>query len=371
MSSKLIKEIKSTHDDPEQPAEQAPEIDYTPMSPAEEQTFDESTNFGELLLQSLAEEIVKPIAEIKIYNIFKIYEVGPIKINSSTARSLLDQIDRKTLLKPQYKHIIPHLYKFVILMPSLAKIEFKHLETATTDPAIPIYKKANDGSSPSNAPAVMQRTRSKSSSSKSINELKSIHALCEPISNSFLKKKIQEMDKYLSAAMKKIEPYLIIKCIQTSLHGLSASNFGENFNITASSSELDITSVIESQVLNPVMEIFKCILIQEGTTLSSDQQRVFTTHQYVQSSADNHQFLLERESYKPDFVVLSSNSEKDTNPSVVHYIEVKKPNLFISSAGSIIDFEQDFIISDIFRQILSYCEKLKLDSFSLTDGVGF
>ncbi len=100
MSSRAIDQIKQVlnrSQGQELPEEtpKTPDLDFSPMQSVDEQKdFDTLSKDGELLLESLCKEIVKPLGDIKYYRIFKIEEGKPIRINGYTMKTLFNWIER-------------------------------------------------------------------------------------------------------------------------------------------------------------------------------------------------------------------------------------------------------------------------------------
>ncbi|ODQ61767.1 hypothetical protein WICANDRAFT_75965 [Wickerhamomyces anomalus NRRL Y-366-8] len=376
MSSNLIEEVKqeietnsaiATHHEQAQTQKQPQEIDYSPTTSKDEQeNLLRRTNFGILFLEALAKEIIKPIAEIQIQNIFKIDEAGPVKINQITVWLLCQSINVKNVLTPDYKHIIPHLYKLVLILPSLVLVEVNHLEAPSEDPAVEIPTSISEKSTA----ASMPRSRSTSSNSKKMRELKSIFPYAQDIPKSFFNKKLQQMEHYLNAAMKKIDPFTILVYIHESLSGLSNTSFGFKNNIKSSTPETKIADIFKQQFVDPVISIFEVVLIQNKKHIKAERERHFSTFYTIPSSDNSSEALDVSEHLFPDLVITSAfESGKDT---IEHILEFKRPSLFIyPRSGKLVEFERDIKLGAVLKQLIYYCYSLNIDSFSVTDGFGF
>ncbi|CAM9013286.1 unnamed protein product [Wickerhamomyces anomalus] len=350
MSSNLIEEVKqeietnsaiATHHEQAQTQKQPQEIDYSPTTSKDEQeNLLRRTNFGILFLEALAKEIIKPIAEIQIQNIFKIDEAGPVKINQITVWLLCQSINVKNVLTPDYKHIIPHLYKLVLILPSLVLVEVNHLEAPSEDPAVEIPTSISEKSTA----ASMPRSRSTSSNSKKMRELKSIFPYAQDISK-----------KYISE----------------SLSGLSNTSFGFKNNIKSSTPKTKIADIFKQQFVDPVISIFEVVLIQNKNHIKAKRERHYSTFYKIPSSDNTSEALEVSEHLFLDLVITSAFA--NGTDTIEHILETKRPSLSINpkSGENLLNSKETSKLGAVLKQLIYYCYTLNIDSFSVTDGFGF
>lgn len=369
MSSQVINEIKGdpnfkVSQGPEPaPAPETPAIDYSPMKDdSERKHFDEISNNGELLFESLIEEIVKPIADIQFFNIFKIKDVSPIRINSHTIKTVIKKITIN-LESEDYKDIVPHIYKFVLIMPPryLVKLDLGGASGAGSGIQSIMSTKliSSTGS--------MKQSTSKPSDSKALEGLKAVYPICEEIPKSFFDKKIKEFEKFTHEKMKKIPVGNLLRRIDDALSSMKADECGEDFILSSQSSEADIENIVLKQIVDPVLLILDLILRYPEETAPNIEAKPQKNVKKI--SNDDHE-LPKYENFRPDLTI-GSYDALSLIIQVDHVIEFKKPNLFLDAQGYVKDIQGNKKFGEIFRQPLYYCAKLQLDHSTLSDGFGF
>lgn len=263
MSSRAIDQIKQVLNSPqgqELPEETlgTPDLDFSPMQSVDEQKdFDTLSNDGKLLLESFCEEIVKPLIEIKYYNIFKVEEGKPIRINGYTMKTLFNWIERLRYSElKDYSYVIPHLYKLVMVLPSLFTVELDHsinppvLDDKTT---IPFLINSTTPTSPIQS-IPTKRKRSNSSDSTLAQDNKYVHTSYQDIPKGFFDSKTKELEGYMNDLMSTIPKYEILDTIGESLDLIRENSCGQGITIQPGEThECETENIVKMQIIDPIV----------------------------------------------------------------------------------------------------------------------
>ncbi len=411
MSSRAIDQIKQVLNSPqgqELPEEtlDTPDLDFSPMQSVDEQKdFDTFSKDGELLFESLCKEIVKPLGVIEYYNIFKVEEGKPIRINGYTMKTLFNWIERLRYSElKDYSYVIPHLYKLIMVLPPLFTVEFDHsinppaLDDQTTFPFL-----INSTTSTSSIQSIpTKRKRSNSSDSTLVQDNKKVHSIYQDIPKGFFDSKTKELEGYMNDLMSTIPKYEILDTIGESLDLIRENSCGQGITIQpGETNECEIENIVKMQIIDPIVEIFRLVLkyahsdgsnnpAQTRSTLTSKEQYHFETTTASSCDGENNdlskgfdnQHSFQRYIAIGEYGAAHNEvNDKSKVPAKAaklapsHYekasfvTEIKKPSL--SDTGSCIGLTSDRKFSNLIRQSLMFSCGLNFDTSSISDGISF
>ncbi|ODQ57558.1 hypothetical protein WICANDRAFT_80892 [Wickerhamomyces anomalus NRRL Y-366-8] len=406
MSSRAIDQIKQVLNSPqgqELPEETlgTPDLDFSPMQSVDEQKdFDTLSNDGELLLESLCKEIVKPQGVIEYYNIFKAEEGKPIRINSYTMKTLFNWIEMLRYKEfEHYSYVIPHLYKLIMVLPSLFTVELDHsinppvLDDKTT---IPFLINSTTPTSPIQS-IPTKRKRSNSSDSTLAQDNKYVHTSYQDIPKGFFDSKTKELEGYMNDLMSTIPKYEILDTIGESLDLIRENSCGQGIIIRPGEThECEIENIVKMQIIDPIVEIFRLVLkyahsddsnpartrpmltskgrshfetstASENNDLSKgfDNQHGFQRYIAISEYGAAHNEVTDKSKVPAN----TSRRAQNHCEKASFVTEIKKPSL--SETSSCMDLTSDGKFSDLIRQSLMFSCRLNLDTSSISDGISF
>lgn len=393
MSSQLIGEIElslreslESQITPNENLDDEITIDFSPfVDDREAEDYDRSSEEGRALFSSMTSEIIKPVNEIKFYRFFQIGEVTPVRINYYTYDLFINSIIAFSInpeMMSQYKSVIPHIYKILFVLPPLHTVlSIPGTAQSSEIGAVSVFDTLSISSSrsiPRN-----NRTASRSSESKTMVNIKSIHPITTDIPKSFVQKKTEDMERYISEMIKNIPDRIVIRCISDSLKNIKGGyKIGRQTNKTA------IKNLLRSQILDPITEFFEMIWDYDTTSnknaLECCGHFSFARMSKPEPSSDIS-LRSNVELITPDFSFINTtpstyprgynlylaDDENSQEPEVELVIDVERPFVFLDTIGKPIQFEKDMEISDIFRQSMKYCDFLGMDYGCITDGICF
>ncbi|CAM9024537.1 unnamed protein product [Wickerhamomyces anomalus] len=272
MSSQLIGEIElslreslESQITPNENLDDEITIDFSPfVDDREADDYDRSSEEGRVLFISMTSEIIKPVNEIKFYRFFQIGEVTPVRINYYTYDLLINFIIAFSMnpeMRSQYKSVIPHIYKILFVLPPL--------HTVLSIPGTSHSNEISGAASGSNSSSISSsrsiprnnRTASRSSKSKTMADIKSIHPITTDIPKSFVQKKTEDMERYISEVIKNIPDRIVIRCISESL-----KNIKDGYKIGRQTNKAAIEDLLRRQIIAPITEFFEMIRDYDTTS---------------------------------------------------------------------------------------------------------
>jgi hypothetical protein len=342
-----------------------------------------------VLFNSMTSEIIKPVNEIKFYRFFQIGEVTPVRINYYTYELLINFIIRFSMdpeMRSQYKSVIPHIYKILFVLPPL--------HTVLSIPGTSHSSEISGAASGSNSSSISSsrsiprnnRTASRSSKSETMADIKAVHPIITDIPKSFVQKKTEEMERYISEVIKTIPDRIVMRCISKSL-----KNIESGYKIGRQTNKAAIEELFRRQIIGPIMKFFEMIWDYDSTSnenaLKCCKHFSFARMANPEPSYGSDRRLRSNvELITPDFsfinttpstysrgynLYLADHDENSQEPEVDLVLKVERPFVILDTIGKPIQFERDMEISDIFRQSMKYCDFLGMDYGCITDGICF
>ncbi|ODQ57732.1 hypothetical protein WICANDRAFT_97145, partial [Wickerhamomyces anomalus NRRL Y-366-8] len=91
--------------------------------------------------------------------------------------------------------------------------------------------------------------------------IKSIHPVTTHIPKSFVQKKTEDMERYISEVIKNIPDRIVIRCISKSL-----KNIEGGYKIGRQTNKADIEELFRRQIIGPIMKFFEMIWDYDSTS---------------------------------------------------------------------------------------------------------
>ncbi|ODQ57634.1 hypothetical protein WICANDRAFT_97027, partial [Wickerhamomyces anomalus NRRL Y-366-8] len=92
-------------------------------------------------------------------------------------------------------------------------------------------------------------------------DIKSIHPITTDIPKSFVQKKTEDMERYISEVIKNIPDRIVIRCISESL-----KNIKDGYKIGRQTNKAAIEDLLRRQIIAPITEFFEMIRDYDTTS---------------------------------------------------------------------------------------------------------